>query len=169
MARIRLALALSALAGGAYAQAAPDTESPIASVRLLLDPDPMVEVRSSDTTGVEVELSRGQLLHLETMAEDGGSGVASAQLVVRVRASCRSASGLEIMRDSVWTRDNDASGRPVKRNAAIDLNLDREVGGLCGTSMLVGAELVATGRAVDDAGNVATTPELVLLLPKRAS
>lgn len=169
MARITLALALTMLAGSALAQATPDTESPSASVRLLLDPDPMVEVKSSETTGVEVELPHRELLHLETMAEDGGSGIASAQLVVRVRASCRSASGLTSTRESVWARDNDASDRPVKRNAAIDINLEREVGGLCGSARLVSAELVATGRAVDDAGNVATTPELVVLVPERAS
>lgn len=169
MARSTLALALMALAGPVLAQTAPDTESPMASVRLLLDPDPMVEVKSSDTSGIEVVLPKGDLLHLETMAEDGGSGIASAQLTVRVRASCRSASGLATQRESVWTRDNDASGRPVKRNAAIDINLEREVGGLCGSAKLVAAELVATGRAVDDAGNVVTTPELVLLLPERAS
>lgn len=169
MARITLAVALMVLHGAAHAQVAPDTESPKASVRLLLDPDPMVEVKSSDTTGIEVELSRGQLIHLETMAEDGGSGIASAQLVVHVRASCRSASGLTSMRESVWKRDNADPGLPFKRNAAIDINLAREVGGLCGAAKLVAAELVATGRAVDDAGNVTTTPELVLLLPERAS
>lgn len=169
MSRIILALALVGVAGPALAQAGADAVAPTAAVRLLLDPDPMVEVKSSDTTGIEVVLPSALFIHLETMAEDGGSGLASVQLTVRVRANCRSASGLTTTRESLWSRDNADPGLPVKRNAAIDINLAREVGGLCGSGRLTGGELVATGRAVDDAGNVATTPELVLLLPDRAS